>query len=205
MTDLLPFEAYRSNLTFRRLRLGAVVGVLFGVLFALLLLAMDWHSGWTRRELLSALGSSLVASLAFGVLFPRMIEGRVREAMRSVYDGRGSYATVPPARGFTHRLPGSLARSARTSIGGVLYVGPSRIAFVPHSVNLPAHRVVVDIPRESLEVAVRPARLTAVQRFLAPEQLQWLSLSAADESWDFVVPTPAAVAAALRSVLAGHS
>jgi hypothetical protein len=205
VTDLLPFDAYSSDLRFDRRRIGVVVGLLFGIVFASLMLAMVWQSGWTEWRLLATLAVALVAGLAFGFLLPGKLEARVLKALRSVYDGRGRYATVPPAEGFTHRLPSSLVRSPRISVGGVLYIGPSRMAFVPHALNLPAHRAVLDIPTESLEVAVRTARPTAVQRFLAPGQREWLSLATQDQSWDFAVPTPSAVARAIASVLAGHS
>lgn len=52
--------------------------------------------------------------------------------------------------------------------GGVLYAGPSRVAFVPHSVNLPQHRETVEIPGESLRVEVRVVQPGVMQRFLAP-------------------------------------
>jgi len=85
----------------------------------------------------------------------------------------------------------------------VLYAGPSRVAFVPHAVNLPHHRGTVEIPGKSLQVEVRSVPPGVMQRFLAPgRSFERLVLSSAGQSWELGVPRASVVAPLLERVVA---
>lgn len=203
MTDLAPAEAYRKTPMFPRTRMGLLMALLFGVLAALGVFLVAWLGEPRVREngLKEAVGIVLLVAGA-GFLFPYLLDFRVRMIYGRAIEGEGLYAAAPPPAGdFTHRLLCSLVRSPSIAAGGFLYVGPTRIVFAPHSLNLPKDRHLVEIPREPLSVSLRPAQLTPFQRLLIPNPPEQLVLTSGDSSWTLVVPTPERVRDALAAVL----
>jgi hypothetical protein len=201
MTDLAPVEAYRDAMMFDRGRLGVFCGVLFGAWMALVFGMLGWHARPSLETVAVGLLAGAAAGLVFGWLIPRSLERKLRKMSLKAYEGQGRYAAPAPSGSFTHRLPCSLLRSPSLAVGGVLYVGPDRVVFVPHSANLPQHRSLVEIPRESLTVSLHVPRLTALQRFLVPQSPERLVLAAGESSWELVVPTPGRARDALVAVL----
>lgn len=201
MTDLIPVEAYRDTALFDRRRMSIFLGLAFGAVMALVFGLLGWQGRPSREMVFVGLAAGALAGLVFGWLVPRNLETKLREASVKAYEGHGKYAAPPPSDAFTHRLPSSLVRSPSIAVGGVLYVGPTRVVFVPHSMNLPHHRAPVEIPRAPLSVSLQAPRLTAFQRLLITEAPERLVLSAAGSSWELVVPAPERVRDALGVVL----
>lgn len=205
MTNLLPLEAYRDAIAFDRVRVGWVMGAFLGLSLAAAFVALSWESTCFRRDVFVSLACSVLAGATFGLVFPKRLENRFGRMVRSVYEGEGRYSTVPPGPRFTHRLPATLVGPSRLAVGGVLYAGPACMAFVPHAANLPRHREVVKMPGEALRFAAKPVRPSVLQRLFGFEARDRLVVSTDGESWEFLVPTPGAIPAALETVVAGRS
>jgi hypothetical protein len=201
MTDLVPVEAYRDTVVFSRGRLGVFTGVFFGAGMALVFGLFGWQARPSLETVFVGLAAGSLAGLVFGWLFPRNLEKKLRKISVRAYEGKGRFAAPAPSDSFTHRLPSSLVRSPSMAVGGVLYVGPDRVVFVPHSANLPQHRSLVEIPRESLTVSLRAPRLTTLQRFLVSQSPERLVLAAGESFWELVVPSPGRVRDALVAAL----
>lgn len=205
MTDLAPVEAYSKTPVLPRARMGLLAALLFGGFAALGFVLIFWFGEDAAREMFwkEAVGATLLVAGA-GFLFPFLLDLRVRRISVSAFEGRGLYAAPPPSDELTHRLLCSLVRTPSIAAGGALYVGPTRVVFVPHSLNLPKDRHLVEIPREPLGVSLRPAQLTPFQKLLIPNPPEQLVLTSGASSWALVVPTPERVRDALAAVLRHH-
>lgn len=179
--------------------MGLFFGVFVGVSVTLTFVALAWRDQRLEDSLLVTVLAGAVSGLVAGWWFPFAI-GRAlhREAIKA-REGLGRYAPPPPPADATHRLPSSLVLSSYMAVGGVLYLGESRLTFVPHLANLPRHRTPTEIPCDGLAISVRPATLTMMRRFLVDQRVEHLVLSNAESSWRFVVPAPGQACEALRS------
>jgi hypothetical protein len=201
MVDLVPLTAYQTAPLFHRGRLGAVAGVFFGLVISATFALLERCSPSPCDPGASALVAGTLGGACFGWLFPRTVNAKLRKLTTRVFEGSGRYAAPAPTADLSHRLPSSLVVSRALAIGGVLYVGPEQLLFVPHSANLPRHRALRLIPRHALTVGVRPASLAGVQSFFFPNAPERLVLSDGTLSWEFVVPTPTSVCDALQQIL----
>jgi hypothetical protein len=205
MEQLAPIEAYQELIaSVPRKRLGLISALAFGGLMlaglsaAIAVFVPPNVRGLPWPALAAA---AAVAGAFFGFTFPRSLKRRLLRASEAIYSGTGSYATVPPAGAFTHRLPCSV-RDARLEAGGVLYLGPRIATFVPHSMNLPRHRQSIVIADgtgcEIRTIAQSKPLLAAILGTRLPDLVE---IASPLGTWQINAPRPAEIAAELRTLL----
>lgn len=192
MENLAPREVYDVDESGYRERLGLVTGIFFGLFMGIAcyfltpsLIVLGW------RVLLS-IGAGVFAGIAFGKGFPN----RFRKKMSSIIDRLHAGDTdidvpPPPEKELQFRLPCSWKRSENFSVGGVLYIGPLGLLFVPHKMNLPRDRSVLEMgPNKSLELSLTAQTLTGFLKMLVPRPTPLLQVSWPEGSAQFIVPAP---------------
>jgi hypothetical protein len=71
--------------------------------------------------------------MAFGRSFPKRFRKKMSSFIDRLYVGDATIDTPPPTgKDLRYRLPCSWKRSENFSVGGVLYIGPEGLLFVPH-------------------------------------------------------------------------
>lgn len=97
----------------------------------------------------------------------------------------------PPEQELRYRLPCSWKRSENFSVGGILYIGPLGLLFVPHKMNLPRDRSVFEMgPNKSLELSLATQRLSAFFKLLVPRPTPLLQVTWPGGSARFIIPAP---------------
>jgi hypothetical protein len=90
--------------------------------------------------------------------------------------------------------------------GGVAFLGPGTIVFVPHGANLPAHRQIVRIQADGdLRVDTVMHRSTVMRRLLVGQLPPLMRVSAGRENWRFLVPLPEDTARKVRDIVAADA
>lgn len=168
--------------------------------FQAFFLALAWHrffisNVFESRIWLACLPKHLPRKLC-GVGFGRNLPKRLRKRMSSVVDRLYEGDPVvdippPPERELRYRLPCSWKRNKNFSVGGVLYVGPMGLLFVPHKMNLPRDHSVFEMgPNKSLRLCLAPQTVSRLFKVLVPRPSPALEVIWPEGSAQFLVPAP---------------
>jgi hypothetical protein len=192
MENLVPRDVYGSDDTGYRQRIGLFTGLFFGLTMGLacfFLVPSIIGFGW--RALLSIL-AGVFCGVAFGKSFPRRFQKRMASVIDRLYAGDPEIDTPPPPeRELRYRLPCSWKRSQNFSVGGVLYIGPLGLFFVPHKMNLPRDRSAFEMgPNKNLKLSLTAPELTGLSRLLVPRPTPRLQVVWPDGNAQFIIPAP---------------
>jgi hypothetical protein len=209
MQEILPVSAYRKQGRFSPTLFvlgGAVAGPLFGLarVFSITPPAGPIPTG--EKILMGGLAGGVLFGLLLWVMFRLLLATMISRAYAATYRG---FAAAPPENGaFTHRLPATLSDKTHGlgKVGGVLYAGPGRLVFSPHTAILHGGRGFVPVPLG----ADTPLRADSylplpqwISYLLGSKPLETLEIGAAGAIQLFQVPEAETVAAKLREVVLG--
>jgi hypothetical protein len=192
MENLVSREVYDNDDSGYLGRLGLVTGVFFGLGMGIAgffltpsVLGFDW------RALLS-IGAAVSCGIAFGWSFPKRFSKKMSSIIDRLYRGDSDIdIPPPPEKEVRYRLPCSWKRSENFSIGGVLYVGPLGLFFVPHKMNLPRDRSAFEMgPSKNLKLSLTTPELTGLSKLLVPRPTPRLEVVWPDGNAQFVIPAP---------------
>jgi hypothetical protein len=97
----------------------------------------------------------------------------------------------PPEKELRYRLLCTWKRSENFSVGGVLYVGPLGLFFVPHKLNLPGDRSAFEMgPNKNLRLSLTTPELTGLSKMLVPRPTPRLQVVWPDGNAQFIIPAP---------------
>jgi hypothetical protein len=192
MENLVPREVYDADDSGYRERLGLVTGMFFGLTMGIacfFLIPPIVGLGW--RALLSVC-TAIFDGIAFGMLFPKRFRKKMSSLTDRLYEGDASIdVPPPPEKELRYRLPCSWKRSRNFSVGGVLYIGPLGLLFVPHKMNLPRDRSAFEMgPTKSLKLLMATQAATGLVKLLVPRPAPLLQVTWPEGSAQFVVPAP---------------
>jgi hypothetical protein len=127
----------------------------------------------------------------FGRNFPKRFQRKMSSTIDRLYEGDPSIDVPPsPEKELRYRLPCSWKRSKNFSVGGVLYVGPMGLLFVPHKMNFPRDSSAFEMPNESLRLCLSPQAVSGFFKFLVPRPSPVLEAIWPDGRAQFLVPAP---------------
>lgn len=192
MENLVPREVYDIDDSGYRERLGLVTGLFFGFamgIACLILTPSIIGLGW--RALLSICAGAF-GGIAFGRGFPRRFRKKMSSIIDRLYAGDTDIdIPPPPEKELRYRLPCSWKRSVNFSVGGVLYIGPLGLLFVPHKMNLPRDRSAFEMgPNKSLKFALTTQALTGLFKLLVPRPTPLLQVIWPEGNAEFIIPAP---------------
>src|ERR1700719_1486448 len=170
MENLVLREGYDIADSGYSQRLGFRTGVFFGLCMGIacfFLMFSVLGFGW--RSLLSVCVGAL-CGIAFGRNFPKRFRKKMSSIIDRLYAGDTDIdVPPPPERELLYRLPCSWKRSENFSVGGVLYIGPLGLFFVPHKMNLPRDRSAFEMgPNKNLKLSLTTPELTGLSKLLVP-------------------------------------
>lgn len=199
--DLFPLPSYQSPTN--RLRTILLMAVGWGVpMFLVMLLTEDrpFRSVAAFAFLLVlAVGGALLFGLLWAVFFGRSMQRLIRQ----LYEGERSLVPAPPPGDYQFRVMASRFTTPRFAVGGHLYVGPTQLAFVPHTKNRVQDRAPLILDRTALRrVEPMTRRLEGLGRLFAPAPLDFLRVEATTDDWLLRLPEPDRVESELRKVMA---
>jgi hypothetical protein len=192
MENLVPREFYDIDDSGYRERLGLVTGVTFGLGFGVACFFLTRSIIGLRWTTLLSVFAAVFAGLAFGKSFPRGFRKKMSSMLDRLYAGDPEI-TDPPTSGkdLLYRLPCSWKRSENFTVGGILYLGPQELLFVPHKLNLPADRSVMEMgPTKHLELSLTNQRLAGILKVLIPRPIPQLQVIWPGGSAKFLIPAP---------------
>jgi hypothetical protein len=192
MENLVPREIYDIDDSGYRQRLGLVTGFFVGLAMGLACLFLTPSIiGFGWRALLS-IGTGLFSGVFFGKTFRRGFRKRMSSIVDRLYVGDPTIDTPPPpGKDLRYRLPCSWKRSQSFTVGGVLYIGPQGLLFMPHKMNLPRDRTFFEIgPSRSLEFSLMPQKAAGFFKLFVPRPPSVLEIIWPDGSAQFIIPSP---------------
>ncbi len=192
MENLIPREVYDVDDSGYRQRLGLITGIVFGLamgIACLLLTPSIIGFGW--RALLS-ICAGVFSGFAFGKTFPRGFRKKMSSIIDRLYAGDETINTRPPTgKDLRYRLPCSWKRSENFAVGGILYIGPEGLLFVPHKINLPRDRSPFEMgPSKGLQLSLRTQKLAGFFKLFVPHPPSVLQVGWPGGSAQFLVPAP---------------
>jgi hypothetical protein len=192
MENLIPREVYDLDESGYRQRLGLLTGIFFGFAMGTAFLFLTPSIiGFLWRALLSVCAGAL-CGIGFGRSFPKRFRKKMSSIIDRLYAG-GTDIDIPPRpeKELRYRLPCSWKRSENFSVGGVLYIGPLGLLFVPHKMNLPRDRSVFEMgPNKSLKLSLATQALTGLFKLLVPRPTPLLQIIWPEGSAQFIIPAP---------------
>jgi hypothetical protein len=191
MENLVPREAYDVDESGYRERLGMVSGILFGFAMAVVFLLLTPSMvGFGWRVLISIWLGALCGA-GFGRHFSKRFQKKMSSTIDRLYEGDPSIDAPPsPEKELRYRLPCSWKRSKNFSVGGVLYVGPMGLLFVPHKMNPPRDSSAFEMPDKSLRLCLSPQAVSGFFKLLVPRPSPVLEAIWPDGRAQFLVPAP---------------
>lgn len=207
MKNLLPREAYDQDETGYWKRLPIFLGTTFGVIFAALMYLGERTVPNLQR--VPTLGEmvlvGVIAGLLFGTVFPRRFRRRLRDRTDRLFAADESLIGPPPATdAIVATLLCTWIKGAR-GVGGVLYIGPAGLEFVPNRDELTSVDGFRMAPLNDLHIGLTEATESKnlLSRILIPEpksrmQIRWQSGTAL-----FFVPSVEATVERLTQVIRG--
>lgn len=197
--NLLPLASYQQDDTGYWGRLRLLGGILFGVAMTV----MGFFTFPSRPVVLLLAG--VLGGLFFGVIFTWLIRRRVRRYEEGLYKGEGWIVRPLPAGVHPeYQLPATQVIGPQ-GVGGILYVGPADLTFVPHWLNAGTPEVVSVSLASGVQTAlVAPPAAHVLQRFLVPRRRQQILINAEGTELRLVTPEPATTIEKLNQVLAGY-
>ena len=199
MENLVPREIYESDASgyWKRLRVfsGIGFGIFSGVVFEVStgILEPIHRSIWSHVFIGVLIG--VFGGLFFGFFYPRSFRRRMSSVSDAIYLGRPEF-DVPPPPGprWEYRLPCSYLLSDHFAVGGVLYIGPSGLLFMPHKKNLEKHRVPLEMgPIDNLHLSLTSPQLNWYFRLLVPHPVPRLNVEWPNGNAIFLIPEPDSV------------
>lgn len=192
MENLVPKEAYIIDFSGYRERLGWVTGIFFGMSMGIVFFILAPSTvGLSRRASIS-FGAAVLCGIVFGMVFPRRYRRRISSVIDRLYDGDTKIdVPPPPEKELRYRLPCSWVRSKNFAVGGVLYIGPHGLLFVPHKMNLPGDRSVFEMgPNRRLKLSLTAPESSGLSKLLVPRPMSQLQVNWPEGSAKFVIPSP---------------
>jgi hypothetical protein len=191
MENLIPREVYDVDETGYRERLGIISGILFGFIMAIFFLLTTSRGGFGWRVFLSLCLGTL-CGVGFGRAFPKRFRKRMSSMVDRLYEGNPVTDIAPSLEEeLRYRLPCSWKRSKNFSVGGVLYVGPMGLLFVPHKINLPRDSSAFEMgPNKSLSLRLSPQEVNGLLMLLVPRPSPALEVIWPEGTPQFLVPAP---------------
>jgi hypothetical protein len=167
---------------------GFFFGVVMGTVCFFLVHSVD---GLAWRVLLSIF-AGLFCGVGFGRSFPLRLRKRMSLIIDRLYASDTEIDTPPPPeKDLRYRLPGSWKRSENFAVGGVLYIGPLGLIFVPHRKNLRRDRSAFEMgPNASIELSLTTPKLSGLFKLLVPRPPSLLQVIWAEGGAQFLVPAP---------------
>jgi hypothetical protein len=192
MENLAPREVYDVDESGYRERLGLVTGIFFGLFMGVacfFLTPLIIPFGW--RALLS-IGAGVFSGIVFGRNFPNRFRKKMSSFIDRLYAGDTEIdVPPPPEKELRYRLPCSWTRSGSFTVGGVLYIGPLGLLFVPHKKNLPRDRSPLEMgPNRSLKLSLTTPELTGLYGLLVPRPTPRLQVIWPEGTAQFIIPAP---------------
>ena len=195
MENLVPREAYDIDEGGYRQRLRLVTSLFSSLMIGIAcLFLMSPAIGFGWRALLGA-----CAGVFCVIVFVKSFRLRFRRRMSSMIDRLYAGDTEidtppPPEKDLRYRLPCSWKRGEYVAVGGVLYLGPQGLLFVPHKMNLPRDRSCFEMgPSKSLKFSLTSPQSTRFRRMLVSRPPTQLQVIWSDGSAQFLVPAPSRV------------
>jgi hypothetical protein len=190
--NLLPCDAYHSDETGYWKRMPLVAGLFFGVATAIssAIFPLDDSNllySRTTRVLISLIGGGIL----FGLLFPFLLRSWTFFTSDALYAGKRWIDASPPAnRQLDYRFPCTLMTGWRSVVGGVMYLGPDGLIFVPHKRNRRKAQLLEMGPLNGVTIGTAdpPAR-NRLQRILIPHPQQVLEVQWPGGTAKFLVPS----------------
>lgn len=192
MENLVPREVYDIDESGYRRRLGRVTGVFFGVAMGIACFILTYSMLGIRRSVLLSICTAAFCGIVFGYIFRKRLQKKMSSMIDRLYSGNPDLEIAPPPeKNLRFRLPSSWKRSDNFSVGGVLYIGPSGLLFVPHKLNLPRDRSIFEMgPIKSLELSLTSPALNKAFKLLVPRPTPLLQVAWPDGSAQFLIPAP---------------
>ncbi len=205
MENLQPLDAYTEAIATQWKRQGWVVGAAFGLVMALVTPWMGPMNGsGQNRRMVMVLAAFVGGGWLFGFGWSRWMTRSMRSMTERVYRGTAPFAVDVPSGDYGFRLPASLRVSDRVAIGGVLFLGRSGLAFVPHGLNLPSQRnlTLVPVDRECT-VALVPQRSTVIRTLLFGALPALVRVTCQGTSLLVLVPRPEDTVKKIHDIVSG--
>jgi|ERR1700733_987161 len=192
MENLVPREVYDANDSGYRTRLGWATGMFFGLGMGIACLFLTPSNIGLGCRVLLSISAGVLSGIAFGGIFPRRFRKKMSSMIDRLYAGDTDITSPPPQeKELRYRLPCSWKRSENFSVGGVLYIGPLGLLFVPHKMNLPRDRSVFEMgPNKSLELSLTTQPLSGFFKLLVPRPTPLLQVIWPEGSAQFIIPAP---------------
>lgn len=193
MDNLIPREAYDVDESGYRQRLGLVTGTFFGLAMGLACLFLTPSMAGPGWHALLSICAGVFSGVVFGKTFPRGFRTKMTSIIDRLYAGDPELVTAPPPEKKPgYRLPCSWKRSENFAVGGVLYIGPQGLLFMPHKMNLPRDRSSSFEmgPGEGLKLSLTTQKVAGFFKLLVPRPASVLQVSWPGGSAQFLVPAP---------------
>lgn len=187
--DLFPEATYAIR---HPLRMGLFFGLSIGGFLATIALSdADMRSSSARMAIV--IGGPFIGGWAF-VLF-------MQRAVRKLYRGEAKVVPPAPPGEFAWKVLASRITRESLAIGGHLYAGPTHLAFMPHSQNLPKERALAQVTwGEVRQTDLVPHEVGWFRRLLDPSATPDVRIATDDETWVIRHPEPAQLLTALMSL-----
>lgn len=132
-----------------------------------------------------------VAGLSFGWLFTRLLRRSFRSIKDELYYADARLVTEPASDGWLYRVPSTLLKSPRFAVGGVLYLGPSGMLFVPHRRNRPQDQeATLFAPLRDIGLSLVPVPQNALARLLSQRSPMSVRVSWPGGAANLMLPAP---------------
>ena len=195
MENLVPREAYDIDEGGYRQQLRLVTSLFSSLMIGIGCLFIMFQAirfGW--RALLGTC-TGVFCVIVFIKGFRQRFRRRISSMIDRLYAGDTNIDTPPPpGKDLRYRLPCSWKRSEYVAVGGVLYLGPQALLFVPHKMNLPRDRSSFEMgPRKSLKFSLTNPQSTGFRRLLVFRSPTQLQIIWSDGSAQFLVPASSRV------------
>lgn len=143
------------------------------------------------RATIMAVGVAVVAGLPFGWLLPRLLRRSLRSINDKLYYADATLVTEPASEGWLYRVPSSLLKSPRFAVGGVLYLGPSGMLFVPHHRNRKQNQeATLFAPLGEIGLSLVPVPQNALARLLSQRPPMSVRVSWPGGAVNLMLPAP---------------
>jgi len=203
--DVLPLADYHVDETGYWKRIPLVSGSFFGVwmgAYAAIFPLDDSNLLYSRltRVLIALIGGGLF----FGLLFSFLVRGWTLFTLDSLYARKRWIDVPPPAkRRLDFRLLCVLMTGWRSEVGGVMYLGPDGLIFLPHKRNRRKAEMLEMGPLSGVKISTTDAPTrNALQRILIVHPQPMLEVQWPKGKAKFLVPSVTSTTARLSSLAA---
>ena len=199
VTNLLPLTDYLAETGYWQ-RLPILCGVMFALFMGSGVFVITTNTpNLMYSPIVSSMVGGLFGGLFFGVFFTFFTRRRFNNYLACFYKGEGWIANPPPEDLHAiFQVPGARVDSGLNA-GGLLYVGPEALAFVPQKLNRRQVAPVTLAPISSLSFELAdPPKGNGLQRFLIPRPQPHLLISGEAIQLRLIIPQPSVVLERLK-------